>query len=105
MKVTDRILAGVGACMAFSLLSACGGGGGASPETPEFEAYEYRDSVMHLLEAKATIINEMFREQRPLDNESAGNRIPESQPDPGAARPDRQVRYVGHEIEHPVADD
>jgi len=67
MMVTDRILAGLGACMAFSLLAACGGGGGANPETPEYEAYEYRDSVMHLLEAKATIINEMFREQRPLD--------------------------------------
>jgi cytochrome c556 len=55
------------AIFGFVTLAACGGGGGSDPETPEYQAYEFRDSVMHAASTKMALINGMAREQIPLD--------------------------------------
>jgi cytochrome c556 len=68
MKTSSSILTTTMVIAGFAALTACGAGG-SDPETPEFEAFKYRDSVMHLLEDKTLIINQMYREQVPLDEE------------------------------------
>jgi cytochrome c556 len=66
MKIRSTILTTT-VILGFATLAACGGGGGSDPETPEFEAYKYRDSVMHAASTKMALINGMAREQIPLD--------------------------------------
>jgi cytochrome c556 len=57
------------AVLSFLLLSACGGqgGGGADADTPEGQAFMYRDSVMTILANKMGTIGGMAREEIPLD--------------------------------------
>lgn len=66
MKITFSILAS----LSFLSLAACGGGGGgpaADAETPEGEAYAYREAVMHLIADKMGTIGGMAREEIPVD--------------------------------------
>ncbi|HEY5666841.1 MAG TPA: cytochrome c [Gammaproteobacteria bacterium] len=55
--------------VAFTALAACAGGGGPSydPDSPEGQAYEYRDAVMYLAGVRMQLINNMAREQIDLD--------------------------------------
>jgi len=50
-------------------LTACGGGGGPSydPDSPEGQAFEFRHAVMHAAGVKMQLINNMAREQVPID--------------------------------------
>jgi cytochrome c556 len=49
-------------------LAACAGGGPSyDPDSPEGEAYEFRHAVMHLAGVRMEFINNMAREQIPLD--------------------------------------
>ena len=66
MKIRSKIQTTI-AILGFVTLAACGGGGGSDPETPEYQAYKFRDSVMHVASTKMALINGMAREQIPLD--------------------------------------
>jgi cytochrome c556 len=71
MKTRARIISLLGTGIALATLSACGGGGGMVeyPDTPDYNAFVYRHSVMHLLENKTLIINDMYHEKRPVDEQ------------------------------------
>lgn len=79
MMIRAKILNTLGAGTMLAALAACGGGGGPSydPDSPEGSAYIYRHAVMELASAKATILLEMAREERELDEaafvEAAGD--------------------------------
>jgi cytochrome c556 len=64
----SRFLPLTGLVLAASLLTACGGGGMAEDDSPEGQAFQFRDSVMHLLAAKMGTIGGMAREEIPLDD-------------------------------------
>jgi cytochrome c556 len=63
----SRFLPLTGLVLAASLLTACGGGGMAEDDSPEGQAFQFRDAVMHLLAAKMGTIGGMAREEIPLD--------------------------------------
>ncbi len=69
MKTASRITARIALVVAFTALAACAGGGGPSydPDSPEGQAYEYRDAVMLLAGVRMEFINNMAREQIDLD--------------------------------------
>ena len=72
MTTASRILGRAALVLSFGTLIACSGGGGPSydPDSPEGQAFEYRDAVMHLAGVKQEFINNMAREQLPLDEEA-----------------------------------
>jgi len=51
---------------ALATLAACGGG--SDPNSPEFQAYEQRDAVMHEMGDAILVLNDMSREQIPVDD-------------------------------------
>jgi cytochrome c556 len=54
--------------LGFAVLAACGGGGPSYDEdSPEGQAYEFRHAVMHVAGVKMEFINNMAREQIPVD--------------------------------------
>lgn len=58
------------AALGFLALSACGGGGGGAPadaDTPEGQAFQYRQAIMRALANKMATLGEMAREEIPLD--------------------------------------
>ena len=63
----------VGALLSLLMLSACGQGGGAGSaeelETPEGEAFLYRQAVMRVAQKKMGTIGAMARGEAPLDEE------------------------------------
>lgn len=63
----SRLLTLTGFVLVVATLTACGGGGMAEDDSPEGRAFEFRDSVMHLLAAKMGEIGGMAREEIPLD--------------------------------------
>jgi len=69
MKKTSSFFAITGAALGFLLLTACGGGGGApaDADTPEGQAFQYRQSVMRLAASKMAMVGGMAREEIPLD--------------------------------------
>ena len=69
MKKTSSIVTMAGAALGFVLLSACGGGGGpaADADSPEGEAFAYRQAVMRLAANKLGTIGGMAREEIALD--------------------------------------
>jgi cytochrome c556 len=62
-----------GALLSLSLLSACGsgqqGGAAADADTPEGQAFQFRQAVMRVAANKMTTIGGMAREEIPLDEE------------------------------------
>lgn len=58
-----------GAALSFLFLAACGGSGGdaADADTPEGQAFQFRQAVMRVMTAKLTTIRDMEREEIPLD--------------------------------------
>jgi cytochrome c556 len=70
MKKTSGILTMMGAAFGFLLLTACGGGGMVEDDSPEYQAYEYRHSVMHLAADRMGMIGGMAREEIPLDEDA-----------------------------------
>jgi cytochrome c556 len=69
MKIASSRLTVLGAGLSFVLLAACGGGGGppADADTPEGQAFEFRDAVMHVAAYKLETVGGMAREEIPLD--------------------------------------
>lgn len=64
-------LATIAAVSTLALVASCGGSGGSAElgETPEGEAFLYRDAVMQVAEYKAMRLAGMAREEIPLDEE------------------------------------
>ncbi|MGD8340297.1 MAG: cytochrome c [Gammaproteobacteria bacterium] len=68
MKTASRFLGRTTLVFGFMALAACAGGGPSyDPDSPEGEAYEFRHAVMHLAGVRMEFINNMAREQIPLD--------------------------------------
>jgi cytochrome c556 len=69
MNIAPKISKILGAGIGFALLAACGGMGGQQfdPESPEGEAYLYREAIMTLVADKMATIGGMAREEIPLD--------------------------------------
>ena len=69
MKTASRILGRTALIFGFAALVACAGGGGPSydPDSPEGQAYEFRHAAMYLAGVRMEFINNMAREQIPLD--------------------------------------
>lgn len=71
MIYTNNKLMRLAAVPMLALVASCGGTGGADDigETPEGEAFLYRDAVMQIAEYKAGRLAGMAREEIPLDEE------------------------------------
>ena len=69
MKSSSRKLTILGAMLSILFVTACGqsGGGTEEDDSPEAEAYRYRESVMHVAERKMITLGEMAREEIPVD--------------------------------------
>jgi cytochrome c556 len=69
MKKPSSMLTMMGAVLALLVLSACGPGGGepADADTPEGQAFQFRQAVMRVVANKMVTIGGMAREEIPLD--------------------------------------
>lgn len=68
MKKPFSSLTMVGAVLSLLVLSACGGGGApADADTPEGQAFQFRQAVMRVAANKMAMIGGMAREEIPLD--------------------------------------
>ncbi len=71
MNKTSSIVKMTGAAFGLLLLAACGGGAAmVEDDSAEYQAYVYRDSVMHLAANRMGLIGGMAREEIPLDEEA-----------------------------------
>ena len=71
MNNNSSMLKAALAAIGFLALSACGGGGAAvEDDSPEYQAYQYRNSVMRLAANRMAIIGGMAREEIPLDEDA-----------------------------------
>ncbi|HEX7080493.1 MAG TPA: cytochrome c [Gammaproteobacteria bacterium] len=69
MKRLPSRIAAAGAFIGMAMLAGCGGGGPAEVEdTPEGEAFVFRDAVMHAVAYKMTPIGGMARGEIPVDD-------------------------------------
>jgi len=68
MKTASKILGRTTLVIGLMTLVACAGGGPSYDEdSPEGQAYEFRHAVMHLAGVRMEFINNMARDQIPLD--------------------------------------
>ena len=67
MKKPFAALTTIGAVFSLVLLSACGGGAPADAETPEGQAFQFRQAVMRIGANKMTTIGGMARGEIPVD--------------------------------------
>jgi cytochrome c556 len=64
------MLTALAAALGFGLLSACGGGGApADADTPEGQAFQFRQAVMRVAANKLATIGGMADEEIPVDEE------------------------------------
>lgn len=66
MKTRATLIRTLTTGFALATLAACGGG--SDPNSPEFQAYEQRDAVMHEMGDAILVLNDMSREQIPVDD-------------------------------------
>lgn len=71
MKEAFPKLMAAGAVASLVVVAACGGSGGAPEldDSPEAQAFRYRNAVMEIAAYKATRIGGMHREEIPLDED------------------------------------
>jgi cytochrome c556 len=70
MKMTLERIASIGAVVALGLAAAgCSGGGEAVDDSPEGEAYMYRDAVMHAIAHKMGSLGGMARGEITVDED------------------------------------
>lgn len=68
MKKPSGTLTMMGAVFSLLVLSACGGGGApADADTPEGQAFQFRQAVMRVAASKMAMIGGMARQEIPLD--------------------------------------
>jgi cytochrome c556 len=70
MKRASSLLTVLGAMLSFGLITACGGGGGGAPadaDTPQGQAFQFRQSIMRVAASKLGTIGGMARQEIPLD--------------------------------------
>lgn len=69
MKKSYSSVTTVAAVATLALLAGCGGGQTELPDTPEAQAFAYRDALMLLIGAKTATLNSMARGEVPVDEE------------------------------------
>lgn len=81
------------------------GGGGAHGSVIQMSAVNATSArnAQRPVRSRAEVEPDAHDEQAALDQERSGDRVPEPEPHRGPSGPQRQVRTMGDEIEHPDA--